>query len=304
MSAMLRKSLGIFSKGFQASMEWLCLAPILLLAGVIFVPAPSVGWWMSFFLVMTFMGILLKKVFKDTNRIVFIGVAWVVSLVGSFLIVSDVMLILVTSIVGTIFAIRGALYLEKSQEELFPVSLMWLSGAIYFISYFIFTFVERFEGYGTVVTWLGLMFVVMLLLQSNSSHLRTETSIDGKETSLYTPLKWKNRIFILLTVCVILLILNLQLVQAAFQRMVDVVAYFFSILPSPSGSEDGARQLTPSLPFLPEEEAAAGTSIFEMIFLCDRLRNCHVGDYILDFLLSEKHGKIAKISFWCDQEVP
>lgn len=294
---MLRNSFRIFSSWVQASMEWLCVAPLLLLAGIYFVPAPSVGWWFSFFPLMIFVGLLLKIVWPDAKRFVFIAVLWVISFGGSFLLVNDVLLILVTSIVGTVFAIRGALYLERSQEELFPIPVMWFSVAIYFVSYFIFTYVERFEGYGAVVTWLGVVFVVMILLQSNKSHLRAETSIEGKETSLYTPLKWKNRMFILLTVIVILLIVNFRLVQGAFQRLIDILAYFISKIPSPFGSEDGPREIAPTLPFMPDEGEAAGTSIFQMILYGLGYVIATVAVLYMAYLLVKNMGRLLKYLF-------
>ncbi|PIB65654.1 hypothetical protein AOA60_03015, partial [Pseudomonas sp. 2822-17] len=64
--------------------------------------------------------------------------------------------------------------------------------------------------------------------RSNSSHLNDETKIEGKESNLNNQIKWKNRIFILFTVLFILLILNFNLVQALFQRIIDFIGYIFA----------------------------------------------------------------------------
>ncbi|MBU9722052.1 MULTISPECIES: hypothetical protein [Bacillaceae] len=269
---MAKKTIQILSNWLQGCIEWLCVAPLLLVLGIFLIPNDIIIMWLGYFPLMILIGLLLRSVFNNNKRSLFIVVVLIINIVISFLLLASYPLTILTTILGLFFSVRGGLYAYRAEDDLFSISYLWLSIVLYFISYFVFSFVDMFHAYTSLLTWLGVVVVFITLFKSNSSHIQDETKIDGKKSKLNAQLKWKNRVFIGITIGIILLIMNFSIVQNLFQGVINVIRYLFEWLSSLVSLREGAEEHTPppqeSIPFLPgDEEVVESTSIFEYILI-------------------------------------
>lgn len=213
---------------FNLIVEYTLLLPFFLLSGILLSHNYLIGIWLTSFALAYIIGALFKAVFKKQNW-------WVYAL---FVVVAGVSLGLfvgdhwtswiVLMIAYPIVIYRGISHLTTDSETLLSIPVLWVGGfTTYFVAYLFFRNLDTLVDYLSILTVGGFIFVVSTLFMSNSKQLRTSTLSKEKTPAINQTIKRQNRVYLSLTVIIILILSLGNFVQ---DTLFNLVSWFLNML--------------------------------------------------------------------------
>src|SRR5699024_1867444 len=138
-------------------------------------------------------------------------------------------------IILPIMTFRGMLYASRPWHSLLPIADLWAVGFIgYFVTYFIFRYVDMFSDYLYLVTSGGTLFVIGTLFVSNTERLKTSALGADQTHYIRRTINKQHELIMLLTIGVSL-IGNLSIVREGF---LGVIRFIMGFISSSSGEEE------------------------------------------------------------------
>ncbi|NUU62267.1 DUF4129 domain-containing protein [Paenibacillus agri] len=174
-------------------MELLLFLPLLMLYATYLLPEHMTPLWMILFALLSLSGVLLRSLCDIRWKQ--LGVSLLLGAVAGLLFSG-------VSLSGISLAVACLIctYLGLTTESRIGRNKTYYSGiGLYFLAAIVFPKVSQLEPWTTLLTWCGSLSVIIVLLASNSDHLRY-TSLSGRTSSLPTGLRLHNRISVLLIV--------------------------------------------------------------------------------------------------------
>lgn len=204
----------ILFKMLQSIFEYLLLLPILLVIGIHIVSDTQLWFWLICLFGLFTIGIMCRTMIAQQKWWFYSCVAMIIGMSSTFIFVDHLLFMIILTIIHMLLVYRGMMYASQAWEELLPHSLLWIGGlGVYFVSYFIFRYVDVLNPYLNLVTVSGVVFVILTLFTSNSDHLKSTTLSKEKKPFISQTVKRQNRIFIIITIAIILLIANGRRIQ-------------------------------------------------------------------------------------------
>ncbi|WP_186580831.1 MFS transporter [Aquibacillus kalidii] len=256
----LRSKLKVIALKFlQGLVEYIVLFPIFLWLAVYFVPDQTLVIWLSSIAIIFLIVIAFRVIFLNQPR--WIPILFGLAVVGVFTyLFQETWLELAAScLVSLVVAYRALLYAENEWGRLFSSVYMWSLGIpVYFIGYFLFKYVDKLVPYQSPVTVLGVVLLILALFISNDQHLATATLSKKEQPRVSSEIKRNNRVFLIVTILVIGVITNFQVIQHALFVAVKSVAQgvigFLTLFESePEPLETPKQQAQQPLMMQPEE---------------------------------------------------
>ncbi|MBS4178232.1 hypothetical protein [Lederbergia citrea] len=216
----------------QGCFEYLLLFPFIMIIGLLL--AGSRIWlWLASILVLFFLGALFKTLLPNQKWWVYAGFSVVVGVITAVLFDQHLFSLITLAFIHPIFIYRGMMYTSRPWNSLIPITFMWFGGfGIYFVSYFVYRFVEKFSPYLTLISICGALTVVIILFISNSEHLKASTLSKQKKPFISRTIKKQNRVYLALTIAVIALITNGQMIRdllwSGFKGFIQLILGMFS----------------------------------------------------------------------------
>ncbi|GAB2544964.1 hypothetical protein [Gracilibacillus alcaliphilus] len=253
-----RTSFAIF---WRLLMEGLCFFPIFLLIGIFMFSDTSIYYWLIGIAVVFLLSYLLASLSRYPAWTLILT-AGVILLTG-WLITTSIWIIVPVILILSVVGYRGIQYAYADWGQLLPSMVMWaVSLPSYFIGYLFFYFLEKLQPYLSWLSTAGLIFIVMLLFVTNQNHLQKESLSKGKQ-KLSKGMTTLNRGYLLLTLAIVLVITNFQVVQSSLYHMVRGIIQFFIWLGSLFSSESGPAEEPPvQAPSMFPDEPAQEKSAF------------------------------------------
>lgn len=226
----------IFVKWFQGLVECLILIPIILAIGIFSMPSSWLWIWIGSLPVIFLAGLLSQSFFTGKKRWFYLLISLIIAAIIPLLLMNSAISIAVSWLIGVVAAYRGILCAQRSSRDFVPTLFLWLGLFIYFIAYFFYRYVPGMHAYLGWITWMGVLILGLTLFFTNNDHLKTATLSEDEKPVLARGLKVHNRLFILITFVLILVIANFWLLKNAFSRLVTTIIYwiiwFFSLFHS------------------------------------------------------------------------
>lgn len=262
----------ILVKIYQSILEYLLLLPIYLLIGINIISDEQLLFWIIGLFGLFTIGIICRTIVSQQQWWFYSIIAIVIAISFSFIFADRLLLVIILTFIQLYPVYRGMMYASQGWEELLPTSLLWIGGlGVYFVSYFIFKHVDTLKPYLSHVTVFGVVFIVLIMFISNSGHLKSTTLSQEKKPFISQTIKSHNRIYLIITIAVILLIANVQKIhQALWSGFRTVIKWILEFLSGREGSKSTeelppADPIEPTLPFEEPKESSAFTKLIEMI---------------------------------------
>ncbi|MBW8349496.1 DUF4129 domain-containing protein [Bacillus sp. IITD106] len=253
----------------QGLFEYLLLFPLVLMMGILVMPQ-LVWTWVPVLFGLFIVGVLFRTLFPKQQWWVYAVCSFVFGLIPSFLLEQSMLTLVLLCIIHPICIYRGMMYVGRRWDSLLPTSFMWYGGfGIYFVGYLLFRYVEIFKSYLPIISLSGAAVVVIILFISNSEQLKASTLSKEKKPFISRAIKNQNRVYLVLTTAVILLLTNGKIVQEAifqtFKALIQMILWLF-------GSEQGKSVAEDTQPpqmalDLEKGEPNAFLKFLEMIFM-------------------------------------
>ncbi|MCT2534236.1 DUF4129 domain-containing protein [Aquibacillus koreensis] len=218
---MLIKVRNFFQKWLLGMIEYLILFPIVFLIGIYFVPTEILGVWLAMFSCLFLVGLCVRKLVKERSYVVYIFLSLILSTAPAIFISDSVIGSIFTFLFGGLVVLRGMMYATQSWVELSLTRLLWTAGfPIYFISYLFYLNIAPMTPYVDMITWLGIVMILITFFVSNEEHLKTATHAKTKDAMVSRVIKNTNRIYLAIMFIAIILLTNFQVVQTLFVSVV------------------------------------------------------------------------------------
>lgn len=246
------------TKAPASLIEFLVVLPVILMTGVYFIDNSSLTMWMLTFPFLMIAGLIFRIIIPSKKEWVYLSFSVITSSLTTFLIVHSIPLILLSLLYGITLTYRASKYSVNHRNELFPSSYLWVIGLpIYIVGYLVFRYKELLVDYLSVVSWAGLILLIVTLLSANDEHLKAATLSKKARPMLTKTLKRQNRFFIVFTIIFALLLTNLHLIQAlvyqAIYQTVKGIIWLFTLREKNDSPPEEQPQQSQS--FFPAEEA-------------------------------------------------
>ncbi|MFC3747192.1 DUF4129 domain-containing protein [Paenibacillus sp. GCM10012306] len=177
----------------HALLQLLLFLPLMMLYATFLLSEYTTPLWMFLLALLSLAGVLLRSLcnIRWKHLLVSILLGAVTGLLSSGISLSGISMA-VACIIWT--------YLGLTTESRIGGNRTYFTGiSLYFVAAIVFPRVSQLESWTTLLTWCGSLSVIIVLLASNSDHLRY-TSFSGKTSSLPPGLRLHNRISVLLVV--------------------------------------------------------------------------------------------------------
>jgi hypothetical protein len=254
----------------QGIFEYLLFLPVFLMIGVIMIDDLQLWNWLLSLYVLFIVGVSFRTIFPHQKWWLFSLYSIVIGVSTSFIFAASLLLVILLAMIHTLIVYRGMMYASQTWEDLLPISFLWLGGlGVYFMSYFIFRTVEGLNLYLNQMTVFGTILIVMTMFVSNSDHLKNTTLSKEKKPFISRIIKKQNRVFLAITIVIIALIANGQMIrEGLWNGFRAVVRWLIEFL---SGSESGEvieeppppPPVDPMLPFEDPKEPSAIAKFLE-----------------------------------------
>ncbi|MEK3888200.1 DUF4129 domain-containing protein [Bacillus sp. FSL K6-3431] len=229
---------------FQGVVEYLLLFPFILIIGILVV-ASSLWAWLLSLLVLFVIGILFKTLIPNQKWWISAGFSLAIGVFSSLIFYEQLLFWILLAIIHPVFIYRGMMYASHSWGNLISTGFMWFGGfIIYFISYFLFRYVEKLHPYMTPFTVCGAIVIVLILFISNSDHLKSATLSKQSKPMISRAIKSQNRLFLTITIALIAVVTNGQMIRDALMN--GIKAFIRWILGFGTGTE--GEQVTEQAP--------------------------------------------------------
>lgn len=258
----------------QGIVEYLLFFPLLLIIGIYIVDHLQLWSWLVSILGLFIIGVLFRTLLPNQKWWMHAGFSIIVGILPSFIFGGHLLFVILLAVIHPVFVYRGMMYAGRSGGSLLPVSFLWLGGlGIYFIGYFVFRYVETLNPYLTLFTVFGAILVVLTLFISNNDHLKSATLSKERVPFISRAIKNQNQIFLLITISVIALITNGQMIrEGLWNGFRTSIQWIITLL---SGSEDQQiieeppppSSAAPKLPFVETKEPSAFAELLEVIMM-------------------------------------
>jgi len=218
--------------------EYLLLFPIIFIIGFLLLGESQVWIWLAGLLGLFFVGVLFKSIFSNQKWWVYTSISLVVGVSASFLFNENLLPTIILALIHPVFVYRGIMYASHSVfSTLLPVSFMWLGGfGIYFVSYFIFRYAERLYPFLSVITFCGLLIVIIILFISNSEHLKASTLSKQEKPFINRSIKSQNHFHLIITLAVIAFITMGQKIREwIWNGIRSFLQWIFQLFPESEG---------------------------------------------------------------------
>ena len=212
------------TKWFQGMIEGLVLFPVFLAIGNFIIPSKELYVWVGTLSFLFFMGSAFRTFVPDKKRWFYIIFTLLVSLLTPTFLGEGLIYIIIIYVINIIVTFRGILYSEQEWRVLFPTSFMWSFGLpSYFVGYFFYKHIERLSLYLDVFTWAGILLIISILFVSNNEHLKSATLSKESKPFVARALKVQNRLFIIITLLIIVIITNFNILQSILLKMITLI---------------------------------------------------------------------------------
>ncbi|MCR2823048.1 DUF4129 domain-containing protein [Lederbergia panacisoli] len=254
----------------QGLFEYLLFFPLVLMAGILIMPE-RLWTWIPVLFCLFIVGVLFRTLFSEQKWWVYAVCAFVFALIPTIMFGEHIFTYILLGIIHPIFIYRGMMYVGRNWETILPTSFMWYGGfAIYFVGYLLFRYVDKFQSYLSIISICGAAIVIMILFISNGEQLRASTLSKEKKPFISRAIKNQNRVYLLLTTVVILLLTNGKVVQEAvfhaFKGLIQMILWLV-------GTDEGKSVAPESKPpaqmglGLEKGEANPFLKFLEMLFM-------------------------------------
>ncbi|RXJ02792.1 DUF4129 domain-containing protein [Anaerobacillus alkaliphilus] len=224
--------------------EYMIIFPIILFIGIYFSTQPLL--WAGSLPVLAFLGLLLRTILKSQKRWVYVVITTVIAVSFTFFFNQGWVSYLLLFLVSWVSIYRGVGYGERDLEDLNPYPLLWKTGfPIYIIGYFFYRLLETLNEYLSIISWLGVLMVIISLFISNSLSLRDSTLSKNRKPFVASSIKGKNRFYIFVMVASIALITNFKIVQTFVQQLFILLGNGLLWLTTFFGSDDEGEMSIP-----------------------------------------------------------
>lgn len=255
-------------KFFYSFLEYLALFPIFL--------------W--------FNGLLLSNTFHGFDWFYLLGYYWLGIMVGSwfnkqvlqwgnilllsgiFIYFFDMNTLWITLLVFVLMSAilyRGILYANESSDQIFRLELMWaFSVPLYFISYPIFRWAATFDYDENLLSFVGIVFIVLLLFLLNNDHLKNATLAKGDRKRINHKVQRQNRFYLIMLFVVVFLITQYNVVRSVLSYFArSVFQFFLWLLQVFQGSPEEEGRIGPAgeMDFFVTEETSERSRLAEII---------------------------------------
>lgn len=235
----------VLIKWANAWVEYLVFVPIIVLIGVYFSTRPLL-WTVSLPIVLL-IGLVFRVKVGTQRRWVYVGISTATALSYSLFFSEGIVSYLLLYMVGFAVFYRGTIYGERELEGLTPYSLLWKAGfPIYFIGHFFYRLLEPLSDYLNIITWLGVLLVVVTLFISNSLSLRESTLSKTRKPFVASSIMGKNRFYLFIMVGSIVVITNFKIVQTFISQLFALIGRGLEWLTSFFGTEEEGELTNPS----------------------------------------------------------
>jgi len=258
----------IFLKIFQGVFEYLLILPILLIIGINIIDGNQLLNWLLYLFVLFIFGVIFRSLFHKQKWWLFSLFSIIVGTSFSFIFADDLLVMIILTLIHVLMVYRGMMYVSQAWEDVLPLSFLWLGGlGTYFTGYFIFRFVESLNPYLHYITMFGVILIVMIMFVSNADHLKNATLSKDKKPFISRTVKNQNRVYLILTILIIALISNGQMIRnGLWNGFRSVIRWLIELL---SGSSEGEKieEEPPQLPMdtVPFEEPNEPSFIAKII---------------------------------------
>ncbi len=236
-----RKQVG--QKLLQGIIEYLLCFPLLVIAGTISMPPQTVWLWLFVILLFGLLGVCVGLLFKQLPRWAYVLAAMVIGGACSLLFTSNPFHIMMLTFVQALILYRGMTYMDPSLGKMLPTYFFWTYGlGIYFISFFVFRYVDWFTYAFTGVTSAGVLFVVFMVLISNGKRLKAVTLSEDREPFVSKVIRRQNRLVLMITLLLVFILTGTGIVQ---NSVMAGLRWFVSLL---SGADEAQIEQTPEAP--------------------------------------------------------
>lgn len=223
----------IVVKVSQGVFEYLLLLPIFLILGNFIIYDEQLWYWLLSLFVLFIIGVVYRSIFSNQKWWLFSAFSLIIGISSSFIFDGWLLITIALAVIHTFIVYRGMMYASVAWNDLLSLSILWLGGmAVYFVSYFIFRFADSLNPYLDTITLLGTIFIIMTMFLSNSDHLKKTTLSKEEKPFISKHIKNQNRIFLSITIVIILLITNGQMIRDAlwngFRAVVGAVLGWMS----------------------------------------------------------------------------
>lgn len=242
----------IFIKISQGIFEYLLLFPVFLIIGINIIDDSQLSIWLFCLFALFSLGAVFRSLFYKGKWWLFSFFAVVVGVSSSFFFAEDLLFIIAMSVIHTLIVYRGMMYVSQTWQDVLPLSFLWIGGlGTYFVGYFIFRFVESLNPYSNYITIFGIILIVMIMFASNSDHLKNTTLSKEKKPFVSKAIKNQNRIFLMITILIIALITNGQMIRDGLWNAFRAVIRWLIEFLSGSGEKEIIEEAPPQAPMEP-----------------------------------------------------
>ncbi|MBM7583248.1 hypothetical protein JOD02_002129 [Caldicoprobacter guelmensis] len=269
---MRNRILMLIKRIIQAVIELIAFFPLILMLAVFTIPEPLAFGWAAFLAVCYIIGILLRSILRKKPRITAVLPGIIITFLVAYVAFRGGLLLWGSYILGSILLFRGVFLVERGWEGVFPPVALWVGILIYFISYFFFKHSTVLMSYADLIEWMGFVYIGISLIVFNVQQLKTATLSKEDEPSLPVTVLIHNRLLIVITFLVIIILTNLNrfkqvvlwLVNSIMLLILKVILFLSNLVPM----DDLGGEVPPDkgmLDMLPEAEPRA-PNIFDYLF--------------------------------------
>ncbi|WP_299088703.1 DUF4129 domain-containing protein [uncultured Metabacillus sp.] len=258
-----------FLERFGYSMiELTLIFPIVFFIAISFAPNPYL--WIASLPFLFILGYFIRMIAGTQKRMVYLAAATIINAGVTMFFHDSLLTYLLIFAANSVMFYRSILYAEREIEDLIRFSSLWIFGfPIYFIAFFVFRFVDWLNPYLEIITWSCILLVTITLFLSNHHMLKTSTLSKQKKPFVTGSIKGKNRVYILVILCIIAVITNLETIKHFLKKLAStVISMIISVL-SLFENEEPVESTPPpneaAFPVIEEGEPSAFAVIMERL---------------------------------------
>lgn len=259
-------------KVFQGIYEYLLFFPVFIIIGINIFHDHRLWSWVACLFVLFIVGVTFRSIFLNQKWWLFSLFSIVIGAGSSFIFTDHLLFVIILAIIHILIVYRGMMYVGQRWEDVLPLSFLWLGSlGMYFVGYFVFRFVESLNPYLNYISTSGILLIVMIMFVSNRDHLKNTTLSKDKTPFISSSIKRQNRVFLLITIFIIMLITNGRKIQEwigdSFRSVIKWLIEFMSH----SGEKEVIEEpppppsMEPDFPFEEPKEPSIIAEFLEMI---------------------------------------
>jgi hypothetical protein len=300
---MPNRARAILEKWVLGICEFILIFPLVLLLGIYIVPRPLL--WIAHLPILFIFGYLLRVFVQDKKRMIYLVFTILTSACSALLFYDNVLSYLVVFMSNCVIFYRSIQFAEREAEKLFSFSKLWMFGfPIYFIAYFLYRFIDPLSAYLNIITWAGILLVVITLFTSNSNSLKSSTLSKQKKPFVTGSIKQKNRAYILIFISIVAIITNFKDIQIFFYKatvaVISMILSFLSIFENDEPIDGSPPPNKAATPVLEGGEPSTIAVILDKIIQFAFYSLALIVSVVLIIFVGKKLGYLLKIGFkWC-----